>query len=141
MPGLRTVMTAPNVGRPQAGEALVLFSVEGTLLRATVAAQALLAEAPVLEPELKKLVRAHKRTRDTVRPVAELAAGGEQYLVRATYIEPELLGTEAAILVSLEQAARHQQDVDLLRKRFGFTNREAEVALLLVRRRSNLEIA
>lgn len=134
-------MSGPLPGRLQAGEALVLYSVEGTMLRATSAAQALLGQAPALEPELKRLVRAHKRTRDTVRPIAEIAAGGAMYLVAATFIEPELLGTEATILVSVERATQHQQEIDGLRRRFGFTAREADVALLLVARRSNLEIA
>jgi DNA-binding CsgD family transcriptional regulator len=141
MLSLRTVMTAPHPVRPQDGEALVLFSVEGTLLRATVAAQALLAQTPALEGELRKLVRAHRRTRDIVRPAAEITVGGHAFLVRVVYIEAALLGTEATILVTLEPAARHQQDIDALRSSFGFTNREAEVALLLLTRRSNLEIA
>ena len=131
----------PTGFRPHDREALVLFSVEGTLLRATAAAQAQLAHAPGLDAELKKLVRAHRRTRDVVTPVAEIAVGGVKWLVRATYIEADLLGADAAILVTLEPAARHQQEIDTLRRHFGFTNREAEVALLLLARRSNLEIA
>ncbi len=115
-------------------EALMLLSTEGTVLRASAAAQRLLSSSPELREQLQRMVRAHAESH-------EVNVGVRKYRARVTRIEAGLLGTGESVLVQLQSPADGQRDVDLLRNRFLLTPREAEVAQLILQRRSNLEIA
>ena len=139
MQSLRSAMAASDSGTAQPGEALALFSVDGRLLRETAAARCLFHDVPTLQAQLKQLLRLQLKPGSTT--TGQLITGRERFVVRLTFIDADLLGTEPSVLIAVERAADHELEVALLRDRFGFTKRQAEVALLIMARRSNLEIA
>lgn len=138
---LSSVIALPEPGSSNCDEALALFSVEGTLMRATPAMLRFLRRVPDLEPELKRFVRLRRNAAGCQQVYAELQANGETFIVLGTFMNAELVGDKPSVLVVVERAQEHEREVADLRQRFGFTNRQAEVALLIRARRSNLEIA
>lgn len=134
MISLRAVMSGSREKEGHAGHALVLLSSDGTVLRASAAARRLLAGSPDLNEQLRRIVRAHS-------DAWEVNVGVRKYQARVTRLEAGLLGGAESVLVQLDSPADPQRDVDLLRNRFMLTPREAEVAQLIVQRRSNIEIA
>jgi DNA-binding CsgD family transcriptional regulator len=67
------------------------------------------------------------------------AAGG--YHLRAIRLCPGLFGSDGSVLVIADRLPDDAVDRARIRERFGLTEREAEVAVLLADRRRNAEIA
>jgi hypothetical protein len=64
-----------------------------------------------------------------------------RYRLRAIRLRPGLSGSEGSVLVMADQLPNDAIDWARIRERFGLTEREAEVAMLLADRRRNAEIA
>jgi DNA-binding CsgD family transcriptional regulator len=64
-----------------------------------------------------------------------------RYRLRAVRLRPGLFGSEGSVLVMADRLQDDALDRARIRERFGLTEREAEVAVLLADRRRNAEIA
>lgn len=132
-----------------ATDGLALFDRSGTLTHRNPALSHYLAsdpEAAKVEVELARLAHTFTgfrlRPEDRIPPRFELtfvtAAG--HYTLRATEGEP-LLGATAAVIIQVHRIARKPFDETDLMRRFGLTQREAEVTVMLAQGASNKAIA
>lgn len=74
-------------------------------------------------------------------PERAVATPSQRYRLRCSFMERNPLVSDPLILVEVEQSPVSSPTPDTLCRRFGLTQREAQVALLLARRQSNQEIA
>ena len=124
-------------GRPlhanPAFERVISADPEGMRLRHE--AQQAAADLAALRPSSARMVQApsapgHRKVR----------TGAGAYSVRASFLKEEVPGGPA-ILVSLRSRTNRLPAKAAIRDRFGLTARQAEVALLLARRKTNAEVA
>lgn len=134
------------------GQAVLVCGPDGRVLHETAALTTALAgdrEAAMLRASLLSVaVGAGRRTRPAVHsarqptspPLIELRTAHAEYVARASVCD-DGRARGSLILVSLERLTPTVPSAEELRRRFGLTEREAEVALLLSMRRTNQEIA
>lgn len=134
------------------GQAALICSIAGRVLHVTPALAAVLEaepEAAHLRAELRATVReacgSASGTGALVRPagdlVREVRTGTARYRLRGCmYGGPSADGSLFAI-VGLERLTPALPSAERIRERFGLTRRQADVALLLARRKTNAEIA
>ena len=135
---------------------LVLFDADGRVAHENSAFTALLSNATEeVRISIRRQVKATARsicavlrkpgaTREepSATPAArEVRAAGSLYRVHAALVNEVILGRAGGVLVTLERATPELLTVEALREQFGLTRKEAEVALLLARGKSNAEIA
>ncbi|NIP61103.1 MAG: hypothetical protein GWM92_21835 [Gemmatimonadetes bacterium] len=77
----------------------------------------------------------------TSSPARTIAVGSRRYALVTTLLGEHLLGRPYALLTLKPEAVAPLPTPAALRERFDLTPRQAEVALLLARRRTNAEIA
>lgn len=136
------------------GTAVAVFDFSGRLIHRNVALASLLAE----DPEGAMIVgRASRMARACVDvrvhlwgsfrdgypspPVTVVSTRKMRYRLSGSYIGAREVGADTYVLVTVEPSRPLLPRLDALRERFEFTKREAEVALLLARRKRNREIA
>jgi DNA-binding CsgD family transcriptional regulator len=71
----------------------------------------------------------------------DISTATGRYRLRAIRLRPGLLGSDLSVLVIADRLPDDAVDRARIRERFGLTEREAEVAVLLADRRRNAEIA
>ena len=139
----------PRTGLLEAtDEPHALYSCQGRLLyrnRAMATALGEEGQRTVLRHAVSDAVRAAAAAaRPDTGPRAATRAvhtATATYRVRAGLVADDDASRGASVLVSLRRNDPAPASADELRARFGLTGREAEVAVLLLQRRSNTEIA
>lgn len=139
-----------------AGQALVLFGMDGRELRQNPVMRRILAqdqERAVLLEHIRAVARSvlacvsdgraargptHRQYDGTRREVATSHAA---YRLRGNPVGSNAMGDSTTILVSVDRVAFQVPAPDSLRARYGLTVRELQVASLLMHRLSNAEIA
>jgi DNA-binding CsgD family transcriptional regulator len=151
----RWIGTIPSM-LDRIGERLVLFSRTGRELHRNVTMRRTLQEDPdhdrILEAvqRVAHAVLAHAQgngrelsallaTPDASRQHIRTATG--HYRVRGCLVGPDMVDPETPVLVSVERTAPEPPGPEVLRERFGLTEREVQVASLLAQRLTNGEIA
>lgn len=136
----------------ESGEGLAVFDSSGALLHRNPSLAQLLASEPqaeAVESAARDMARAFAAMRRD--PAAALAracrtfeeaivAGAGRYRLRATSAET-MMGQRDAIIIHVERLSARRPAPAHVRRRFGLTQREAEVALLLASGRANREIS
>lgn len=129
-------------------QALTVASLDGRVLHRNTTMQRLLEEAPdrAVADAVPGLLLALSALRGRERPeprglIREVEAGGRRYRLSGSLAERGALGPEPVLLVQLDVDGPRGLAPEELRRRFGLTPREIEVALLLAERRTNQEVA
>lgn len=74
-------------------------------------------------------------------PRQEIEGSTGRYRVRACLIGPEVVGPDSLVLVTMERTTPEPPSATLLQARYDLTAREIDVAVMLLRRMTNREIA
>lgn len=137
-------------------EGALLFDLDGGLLHRNPAASALVESDPQgkrIEAATRELARAvgalkwspvsSRQRRPEEEPASRtVRTVGGRYRLRASLLDSGTGGVPPLVVVTIESRRRDGlPDARTLKKRFGLTDRQAEVALLLARRLANREVA
>lgn len=132
-------------------DAVLLYSERGRLLHANGSARALLstdAEHRTIRSAIERvraallpLVKAPEKGTPSAPPVADVTTTLATYRVSGCVAPPGILTSAATVRVTIEVDRPSLPSVAVLRERFGLTQAEARVALLLAGRKTNGEIA
>jgi DNA-binding CsgD family transcriptional regulator len=131
------------------GQALMVCNRDGQTVHCSPALLDLLAQDPERERVrgamlwMAQSLPERKRPDLAVRRTAELGIETPvaRYRIRGSHLAQGLLGPTATILVALDCVTRPTVPSDVLRRRFGLTARQAQVAYLLAAGRSDADIA
>lgn len=133
-------------------DGLILCDADGRTRHANSALSRLLADEPeaervrseaeALAGRMASLLRGVELLREDPAAPAPVRVATESgaFRIRASYLDESALGGPG-ILVTVKVEAGHLPSMEALQERLGLTRRQAEVALLLARRKTNEEIA
>jgi DNA-binding CsgD family transcriptional regulator len=136
-------------------EGLVLWDMSGRVREANRAAlsifeedserERLHREMELIAHSLRMLARSSSERHEPALPAQpvsrEVHTARGRYRIRGSYLDVDLFSQLPAVLVALERLTPTPPSRAMLRQRFGLTEREADVALLLSEGLSNAEIA
>ena len=138
------------------GQRLILFGLDGHELHRNVTMRRMLEQEPEQQAILQAaeavaqavIASVHRVDPESPRKLAtpadsrrEVETGLARYRLRGCRLGPDVASPDAGVLVSVDRIDAVAPSTEGLRRRYGLTAREAQVASLLAQRLTNDEIA
>ncbi len=140
----KTVPGLTSADSPQADVSALAWLTKAGHLRMGAAARRLITDEPQRELVVEELLNTATgllNGQPGAAVIRRIHTLRREYTARLSSVEAELFGGEAAVLILLEAVQGELAVLNSLRARFGLTRREAGVALLIIARHANAEIA